>query len=213
MVLYPGVQVRAQGEIDAVIGTDRLPEFEDRKNLPYLESILQEVLRYLLFYLVDKTDQSSRWNHAAPAGVPHRALEADVYRGMTIPKDATIITNIRAMTLDESVYEDATTFDPTRFLPAPEGRNEPPTTVVYGFGHRKCPGRFLADENLWIAIATILATASISPAIGTDGKEIIPEATVVASGITTHPKPFACRIEPRSHEASKVLAHYIDSVQ
>ncbi|KAG6884451.1 hypothetical protein C0993_011005 [Termitomyces sp. T159_Od127] len=197
MVLYPGVQVRARREIDAVIGTDRLPEFEDRKKLPYLECILQEVFR---------------WNHAAPAGLPHRVSEDDVYRGMFIPKNATVIANTRAMTLDESVYKDATKFDPSRFLPAPEGRNEPTTTALYGFGRRKCPGRFLADETLWIAIATILATVSISPAIGKDGKEIIPDTTVVTSGITTHPKPFTCRIEPRSLEASKVLAQYIVSV-
>ncbi|KAG6887960.1 hypothetical protein C0995_011353 [Termitomyces sp. Mi166 len=181
MVIYPECQVRAQKEMDAVIGTDRLPEFEDREKLPYLECM------------------------------PHRALEDDVYRGMFIPKNATIVTNIRAMTLDDSVYKDATKFDPTRFLPAPEGRNEPLTTALYGFGHRKCPGRFLADDNIWIAIATVLATVSISPAIGQDGKEIIPEAIVVASGIASHAKPFTCRIEPR--EASKVLAQYIDSVQ
>ncbi|KAG6859455.1 hypothetical protein C0995_008327, partial [Termitomyces sp. Mi166 len=225
MVIYPECQVRAQKEMDAVIGTDRLPEFEDREKLPYLECILQEILR---------------WNHSAPTGVPHRTLEDDVYRGMFIPKNATIVTNIsnedylitRAMTLDESVYKDATKFDPTRFLPAPEGRNEPPTTALYGFGHRKCPGRFLADDNLWIAIATVLATVSISPAIGQDGKEIIPEATVVASGITrrvrsnfhiqgiylikladSHAKSFTCRIEPRTRGASKVLAQSIDSVQ
>lgn len=33
-------------EIDGIIGTERLPEFEDRISLPYLECILQETLRY-----------------------------------------------------------------------------------------------------------------------------------------------------------------------
>jgi len=46
MVLYPDVQRRAQAEIDSVIGGDRLPTFEDRASLPYIESILRETLRW-----------------------------------------------------------------------------------------------------------------------------------------------------------------------
>ncbi|KAG5733675.1 O-methylsterigmatocystin oxidoreductase [Termitomyces sp. T112] len=197
MVLHPECQVQAQKEIDTVIGTDRLPEFEDREKLPYLECLLQEVVR---------------WNHAAPTGLPHRNLEDDVYRDMFIPKNATIIANIRAMTLDESVYKDATKFDPMRFLPAPEGRNEPYRPVVFGFGRRRCPGRFLADDNLWIAIATVLATVSILPDTDKDGKEIMPEASVMLAGVTTCAKPFTCRIVSRSRQASKVLAQHTDNV-
>jgi Cytochrome P450 len=47
MVLHPECQVRAQEEIEAVIGSERLPMFEDRSSLPYVESILQETLRYV----------------------------------------------------------------------------------------------------------------------------------------------------------------------
>ncbi|KAG5339437.1 hypothetical protein C0989_004224 [Termitomyces sp. Mn162] len=45
MVLYPGCQAKAQEEIDAVVGSDRLPDFHDRKSLPYLECLVQETLR------------------------------------------------------------------------------------------------------------------------------------------------------------------------
>ncbi|KAG5650208.1 hypothetical protein H0H81_000309 [Sphagnurus paluster] len=40
---------------------------------------------------------------------------------------------------------------------------------------RICPGRHFAEANLWIAIASILASFTISKAIGEDGKEITPE--------------------------------------
>jgi cytochrome P450 len=46
MVLYPDVQRRAQAEIDSVVGGDRLPTFEDRASLPYVESVLRETLRW-----------------------------------------------------------------------------------------------------------------------------------------------------------------------
>jgi len=46
MVLHPECQKRAREEIDAVIGLDRLPELSDRESLPYVESVVQEALRY-----------------------------------------------------------------------------------------------------------------------------------------------------------------------
>jgi hypothetical protein len=45
MLLYPEVQMKAQKELDAVVGRDRLPEFSDRPSLPYINAILKEVIR------------------------------------------------------------------------------------------------------------------------------------------------------------------------
>jgi cytochrome P450 len=39
------VQKRAQAEIDEVVGLDRLPNFDDRPHLPYVEAVLRETLR------------------------------------------------------------------------------------------------------------------------------------------------------------------------
>lgn len=46
MVLYPEVQRRAQEEIDGVVGPDRLPDFNDRPYLPFVEAVLRETLRW-----------------------------------------------------------------------------------------------------------------------------------------------------------------------
>lgn len=45
MVLHPEYQAKAQAEIDAVCGHDRLPTFEDHESLPYIEYIMREVMR------------------------------------------------------------------------------------------------------------------------------------------------------------------------
>ena len=45
MLKYPETMHRAQEEIDRVVGRDRLPAFEDRDNLPYVNAICTEVLR------------------------------------------------------------------------------------------------------------------------------------------------------------------------
>lgn len=46
MALFPEIQQRAQAEIDSVVGTDRLPAFADRPNLPYVDGIVKEALRW-----------------------------------------------------------------------------------------------------------------------------------------------------------------------
>ena len=50
MALHPEVQKKAQEEIDRVVGPDRLAEFSDREALPYVESVINEVYRCVLFY-------------------------------------------------------------------------------------------------------------------------------------------------------------------
>ncbi|KAG5729423.1 O-methylsterigmatocystin oxidoreductase [Termitomyces sp. T112] len=195
MVLYPECQAKAQEEIDAVVGSDRLPDFHDRKSLPYLECLVQETLR---------------WNHSAPTGIPHRLMEDDIYRGMLIPKGSVVIANVRGMTLNESVYYEPWKFDPARYLARPAGRGEPFSASHFGFGRRICPGRHLADDSLWIAISTTLATVKFSKALDENGKEINPDATPVAAGISNQPKPFRCRLEARTKVALELLVQTAD---
>lgn len=46
MTLYPEVYKRLQEEIDRVVGYGRLPSYSDRPNLPYVEAVLKETLRW-----------------------------------------------------------------------------------------------------------------------------------------------------------------------
>jgi cytochrome P450 len=46
MLLYPEVLRKAREEIDRVVGTERLPIMSDRADLPYVESVLLETLRW-----------------------------------------------------------------------------------------------------------------------------------------------------------------------
>lgn len=45
MTLYPDVQYEARNEIDRVIGSQRLPDWTDRANLPYVRRCVDETLR------------------------------------------------------------------------------------------------------------------------------------------------------------------------
>jgi cytochrome P450 len=47
MLLNPDVQKKAQAEVDRIVGADRLPEIEDRKDMPYIEALVNELFRWL----------------------------------------------------------------------------------------------------------------------------------------------------------------------
>ncbi|KAJ7602289.1 cytochrome P450 [Mycena polygramma] len=190
MILHPECQAKAQEEIDCVVGDQRLPDFVDRGNLPFVECVLQETFR---------------WNSGVPLGVPHRVTEDDIYRGMFIPKGSLVFSNIKGMSLDENVYSDPTSFYPERFLPKPAGRGEPYfNTAVFGFGRRICTGQYLAESSLWIAAATILASCKIANAVDEKGNIIVPDSKLT-DGLVSHPKDTRCVISARSPSAKALV--------
>lgn len=72
-------------------------------------------------------------------------------------------------------------FNPDRFL-----ANDPavvdPVYVAFGYGRRICPGRFMAEGQLWISIACILSAFVISPGKDENGQVVTTEAKF-ASGL------------------------------
>ena len=45
MMHFPDAQVKAQEELDRVVGRERLPDFSDESDLPYFGALLKEVYR------------------------------------------------------------------------------------------------------------------------------------------------------------------------
>ena len=46
MMLHPEAQEKAQAQIDAIVGKNRLPTMDDRPSLPFVDAIFWETLRY-----------------------------------------------------------------------------------------------------------------------------------------------------------------------
>lgn len=119
--------------MDEVLG-DRLPTLADRSKLPYVNAFCSEVMR---------------WRPPLPLGVPHAALEDDVYGDYFIPKGAVIIADswcalctllqrislnlpIRQILRDKKYGPNPEEFIPERFL-QPGIR---PPVEHFGFGRR-----------------------------------------------------------------------------
>ncbi|VUC35883.1 unnamed protein product [Clonostachys rosea] len=180
MLKFPGIQRRIQEEIDAVTGGTRLPQFEDRPGLPYIEATVKETLR---------------WFAIAPMGLPHTSDEDMEFRGYHIPKNTILLPAIWWFLHDPDVYKDPDSFDPTRYLPP---RNEPdPGAFAFGFGRRVCPGKHIADSTLFLTIAQLLAVFNIEKALDSDGTPIDPAVESLA-GLINRPKSFPYIVVPRS---------------
>lgn len=182
MILNPQVQCKAQEEIDAVVGTDRLPTFKDRAMLPYINALVKECLR--------------SWP-IAPMGFPHTTDETIEYNGLHIPKGAYLLPAVWWFLHDPNVYANPELFDPERFL---SPRNEPdPSSEAFGYGRRKCPGKFLADSGVFLNIAQSLATFSFNKALDKDGNKIDVEAKI-KPGVLSYASDFQFKITPRSQK-------------
>lgn len=49
-----------------------------------------------------------------------------------------------------------------------------PSAAAFGYGRRICPGRHMAHDAVWIAVAYILSVVDIQPVHDSDGRAIIP---------------------------------------
>ncbi|KAF5541725.1 oxidoreductase [Fusarium mexicanum] len=183
MTLFPAAQKKAQDEIDEVIGTARLPTLSDRQNLPYVNALVKEVLR---------------WHPVGPMCLPHTTSQDDVIDGLLIPKGAMILPNIWQICHDPANYQDPMAFKPERFL-GPEAETNP-GRFVFGFGRRICPAQAMSDKTLFLNMAQTLAVFDVRVEEGGEMPKI--EFT---SGVVSHPKPFEAAITRRSSEHRKLI--------
>ncbi|KAF8826442.1 hypothetical protein HHX47_DHR5000291 [Lentinula edodes] len=206
MTLYPEVARKAQAEIDAVVGNDRLPTFADREHLPYVDAVVKEVFR---------------WNVVTPLAVPHRATQDDFYDGYFIPKGSLLIPNLWFVMHDPACL--------THYAHIPAAGNSR-TIRVYimirsssspsgflliflqqkGWGDRWNPilekrvsglegGMHLADTTVFACCVTSLAILDIDKC--NENGVVIEPVNDQTSGTISHPKPFKCSIKPRSPKA------------
>ncbi|KAI0291302.1 cytochrome P450 [Russula brevipes] len=158
LTLYPEVQKRAQAELDSVISRDRLPIFEDKQRLPYIEAICKEL---------------TRWQMVTPMGVPHASTKDDIYKGFFIPKGSLVMANAWAVLHNPDLYPDPERFKPERFLNKGGAFQDDPTiSLAYGVGRRICPGRHLVEAILFVFVSSVLSVFHVTKTKDENGREI-----------------------------------------
>ncbi|KIP02864.1 hypothetical protein PHLGIDRAFT_78465 [Phlebiopsis gigantea 11061_1 CR5-6] len=191
MILFPDVQVKAQAQIDRVVGHDRFPDFSDQPNMPYIAAICKEALR---------------WRTGVPLSIAHRVMEDDTYKGYHIPRGSSVVANSWAILRDQDRYPSPETFSPERYLDAAGelDPHAPEPTAAFGFGRRACAGSAMAQDALWAATAQLLWAFDFRRAVDKQGRQVEIAGTYT-SGFTRSPEPFACAVQPRSEGIRELI--------
>ncbi|KAI1498864.1 cytochrome P450 [Biscogniauxia marginata] len=206
---------KAQQLLDEVVGRDRLPQFEDRPRLAYIDAMVNEVIR---------------WRPIAIGGVPHATKTEDVYMGYRIPAGSTVLPHHYAITRDEATFgNNVDDYVPERWLlqdgkdvadtavPGPDDTLKDLPLVAFGFGRRICPGRHLARNGLFIAVARLLWAFNVEAGISETGEKVVVDDMALTEGFTTEPKPFNAVFHPRGPWVVDILnecdTHQIDHSQ
>ncbi|XP_078433920.1 cytochrome P450 78A5-like [Wolffia australiana] len=178
MVLHPEIQAKVQQEIEECLGgVSRPVEDADMPRLPYLQSVVKEVLRL---------------HPPGPLLSWARLAIHDIHVGKVfVPAGTTAMVNMWAITHDGSIWKDPWAFRPERFM-------EDTVPVLgsdlrlapFGAGRRVCPGRALglATVNLWFA--RLLQSYSWSAA----RPVVLAEQLRLSMEMK---KPLTCRVGPR----------------
>lgn len=115
--------------------------------------------------------------------------------------------NLWALSRDESRYEEPTKFRPERYVNYTRSKYQSkhrilpygPERFIWGAGKRICPGIYLADNSLFVALAKILWAFEILPPLDDLGREAVLDMSddSYEDGRITIPKPFCLRFVSR----------------
>ncbi|XP_007229530.2 cytochrome P450 2U1 [Astyanax mexicanus] len=177
MSLYPDVQEKVQKEIDAVVGSGRLPSLTDKGTLPYTEATIMEVQRMTV---------------VVPLSIPHMASKTTEFRGYTIPKGTVIIPNLWSVHRDPTVWENPDDFCPSRFLDEQGQLLRSEYFIPFGIGRRVCMGEQLAKMELFLMFTCMMQAFTFSLPEGHQ-----PPPMNGRFGLTLAPYPYKVCITPR----------------
>lgn len=176
MANHQDVQRKLHEEIDRVIGRERIPDLQDRPNMPYTEAVLAESQRIWL---------------VTPIIGPRRVLRDTTLGGYTISKDTTVLLNAFSNNMDPTLYSNPTLFEPERFIK--DKLYQPDKNLIlFGKGKRKCPGEALAKSAMFLLFVGIMQRYRLLPM---PGEKFI--KVEVTAGLTLAPKPYKMLIMAR----------------
>ncbi|CAM8971616.1 unnamed protein product [Rhodiola kirilowii] len=146
LMRHPKLLLQAQQEIDTVVGRDRLVTELDIPNLPLLQAIVKETFRL---------------HPSTPLSLPRMASESCEIDGYHVPKGATLLVNVWAISRDPEAWDEPLEFRPSRFMPGGERPNADVRgtdfeVIPFGAGRRICAGMSLGLRMVQLLTATLV---------------------------------------------------------
>ncbi|XP_068236051.1 cytochrome P450 2U1-like [Palaemon carinicauda] len=180
LVRHPEIQEKLFQELEAAIGTERHPTYEDRLRMPYMEAFITEIFRY---------------GSITPLAV-HGNPEETTLNGYRIPKRSWVVGNIYGIHWDKKVWKDPENFRPERFLDEEGQLIRSEHVVGFSVGRRNCLGESLARIETFQFLTGMLQKFKFGVPPGND----IP-STDYQCGVTLNPKPFNLMVKERFAKA------------
>ncbi|XP_059453644.1 cytochrome P450 81Q32-like [Corylus avellana] len=137
----PETLVKAQAEIDNLVGQSRLIEESDIAKLPYLSGIINETLRMY---------------PAAALLPPRESSEECIVGGYHVPRGTLLLVNAWAIHNDPNIWEEPRKFKPERFQGVEGERKYGIMLLPFGVGRRGCPGEGFAMRIVGLALGSLI---------------------------------------------------------
>uniref|UniRef100_A0A8D2L201 Uncharacterized protein n=1 Tax=Varanus komodoensis TaxID=61221 RepID=A0A8D2L201_VARKO len=178
LMKYPEVQAKLHEELDRVVGQSRVPNIEDRSQMPYTDAVIHEVQRV---------------SDLIPMNVAHAVTCDTEFRGYVIPKGTEIYPMLTSVLHDPSMFKTPDTFNPGHFLDESGCFRKTAAFVPFSSGKRLCLGEGLARMELFLFFTTILQRFRLKPLLPPQDISLAPRE----KGFATIPPFYKLCIVPR----------------
>ena len=203
MAKYPEWQQAVQKELDEQL-QGRMADFTDSPKLPILRATILETVRYA---------------SPVPTGIPHRLEEDMEYNGFHLTKDSNVLAVDWTMCRSDQYYQDADSFDPSRWLnPASSLYREPLTEFpklqnhsVFGWGRRVCIGQDYAATQMLVVCAAMMYGFNMGAGVDEKGNvlDLDIDKLLTTPNVIPIMDPIDIRFTPRDQaQASRLKELY-----